>query len=184
MTDKENHILMMKKRMAIVAVASCAIEADGEVDDQEVAVVIKNLSAHPLFKDSDHTEESIKNLIFKCMESFRSQEALDDELDSDDIADVRIQTVKELTKNLNREEKLSAFVIAAFTVNADDFIAFAEFLYLSALSKALGIYDEEKVQKVLSCAQMNAKVEYEAVDKVVEAAANGDWEGIDTMFES
>ena len=49
----------MKKRMAIVAVASCAIEADGEVDDQEVAVVIKNLSAHPLFKDSDHTEESI-----------------------------------------------------------------------------------------------------------------------------
>jgi hypothetical protein len=184
MTGNENHIIAMKKRMAIVAVACCAIEADGEVDDQEVAVVIKNLNAHPLFKDSDHNEESIKKLIFKCMDSFKAQEAMDEDLDSDDIADCRVQTVNELAKNLNHEERLSAFVIAAFTVNADNSIAFAEFLYLSALSKALDIYEEEKVQKVLSCAQMNAKVEHHAADEVVEAAANGDWEGIDTMFES
>jgi len=173
----------LKKRMSIVAIASCAIEADGEVDDKEVEAVIKSLRVHPLFKKSDHTDESIKKLIFRCMDSFRAQEALDDDLDADDIADLRIQTVKELAENLTESEKLSAFVMAAFTVNADDSIAFSEFLYLSALSKALGVYDEDKVQKVLSCAQMSAKVEHNEPKKVVEAAVNGDWDEMSTMFE-
>lgn len=174
----------LKKRMAIVAIASCAIEADGDIDDEEVKTVIKNLKAHPLFKKGDHNDESIEKLIFRCIDSFKAQEALDTELEAQDVADLRIETVKELASNLNHDEKMSAFVIAAFTINADNTIAFAEFLYLSALSKALDIYEEEKVQKVLSCAQMNAKVDRKDAKKVVEAAANGDWGDIDTMFEN
>jgi len=182
MSEKPN-IEDLKKRMAIVAIASCAIEADGEVDDKEIETVVNNLKVHPLFKKS-HDDESIKKLISRCMDSFKAQESMDVELEAQDVADLRVETVKELASNLTYDEKMSAFIIAAFTVNADNSIAFSEFLYLSALSKALEIYDEEKVQKVLSCAQMNAKVEQSDAKKVVEAAANGDWDGIDTMFEN